>query len=127
MNKDTIIKIATEANISKCFSLEEIGINNFAFLYQQAILLVDVLRQSNVPILGGDVYLRLESSIEISYDNWYCDKKEDERDSVFVNRSCGTFVCFRHRRKYNLEIEYYENEYLNIRYVVFVGSVFYVM
>ena len=94
MNKDTIIKIATEANISKYFSLEEIGINNFAFLYQQAILLVDVLRQSNVPILGGDVYLRLESSIEISYDNWYCDKKEDERDSVFVNRSCDVAETF---------------------------------
>ena len=87
MNKDTIIKIATEANISKYFSLEEISIDNYAFPYQQAILLVDVLRQSNVHILGGDVYLKLGYSIEISYDNWYCDKKENERDGVFVNRS----------------------------------------
>lgn len=29
MNKDIIIKIATEANISKYFSLEEIGIDNY--------------------------------------------------------------------------------------------------
>ncbi len=34
MNKDIIIKIATEANISKYFSLEEIGIDNYAFPYQ---------------------------------------------------------------------------------------------
>ena len=94
MNKDTIIKIATEANISKCFSLEEIGIDNYAFPYQQAILLVDVLRQSNVSILGGDVYLKRGSSIDISYDNWYCDKKEDEQDSVFVNRSCDVAKTF---------------------------------
>ena len=88
------IKIATEANISKYFSLEEIGIDNYAFPYQQAILLVDALRQSNVPILGGDVYLKLGSSIESSYDNWYCDKKEDEQDSVFVNRSCDVAETF---------------------------------
>ena len=94
MNKDIIIKIATEANISKYFSLEEIGIDNYAFPYQQAILLVDALRQSNVPILGGDVYLKLGSSIESSYDNWYCDKIEDERDSVFVKRSCDVAETF---------------------------------
>ena len=94
MNKDIIIKVATESKISKYFSLEEIGIDNCAFPYEQAIMLVDMLRQSCVPILGGDVYLRLESSIEISYDNWYCDKKEDERDSVFVNRSCDVAETF---------------------------------
>lgn len=94
MYKDIINKIATEANISKCFSLEEIGIDNYAFPYQQAILLVDVLRQSNVSILGGDVYLKRGSSIDISYDNWYCDKKEDEQDSVFVNRSCDVAKTF---------------------------------
>ena len=94
MYKDIIIKIATEANISKYFSLEEIGIDNYAFPYQQAILLVYVLRQSYVPILGGDVYLKLGSSLESSYDNWYCDKKEDERDSVFVKRSCDVAEIF---------------------------------
>ena len=94
MNKDIIIKVATESKISKYFSLEEIGIDNCAFPYEQAIMLVDMLRQSCVPILGGDVYLRLESSIEISYDNWYCDKKEDEQDSVFVNRSCDVAETF---------------------------------
>ena len=45
MYKDIIIKIATEANISKYFSL-------------------------------------------------YCDKKEDEQDSVFVNRSCDVAKTF---------------------------------
>ena len=80
MYKDIIIKIATEANISKCFSLEEIGIDNYAFPY--------------VSILGGDVYLKRGSSIDISYDNWYCDKKEDEQDSVFVNRSCDVAETF---------------------------------
>ena len=94
MNKDILIKTATEANISKYFSLEEIGINNSAFPFQQAILLVDALRQSNVPILGGDVYLKLGSSIEPSYDNWYCDKIEDERDSDFLRRSCDVAETF---------------------------------
>ena len=105
MYKDIIIKIATEANISKYFSLEEIGIDNYAFPYQQAILLVDALRQSNVPILGGDVYLKLGYSIEISYDNWYCDKKENERDGVFVNRSCDVAETFikEYKRKNNVK------------------------
>ena len=94
MYNDIIIKIATEANISKYFSLEEKGIDNYAFSYQQAILLVDALRQSNVPILGGDVSLKLGSSIEPSYDNWYCDKIEDERDSDFLRRSCDVAETF---------------------------------
>ena len=94
MNKDNIIKVATEGKISKYFSLEEIGIDNCAFPYEQAILLVDVLRQLCVPILGGDVYMKSGSAIEITYDNWYSDKKENERDSDFLRRSCDAAETF---------------------------------
>ena len=89
-----ITKIAKEGKISKYFSLEEIGIDNYAFPYEQAILLVDVLRQLCVPILGGDVYMKSGSTIAITYDNWYCDKKEDERDGEFLRRSCDAAETF---------------------------------
>jgi hypothetical protein len=94
MNKDIIIKVATESKISKYFSLEEIGIDNCAFPYEQAIMLVDMLRQSCVPILGGDVYLKIGSTIEITYDNWYCDKSVNESDGDFLKRSCDEAKCF---------------------------------
>lgn len=88
MNKDKIIKMATEANISKYFSLEEFGINNVAFPREQALLLVDVFKKYGLSILGGDVYMKTGSAIVITYDNWYCDKRVNESDGDFLKRSC---------------------------------------
>lgn len=88
MNQNLLIKLTNDCNISEFYSLEELGIDNIAFPYKQALMLVDILRESHVSILGGDVYLKKGSCIEISYDNWYCEKGDGELDCYFIKRSC---------------------------------------
>lgn len=88
MKQDLMIRIANDAEIFEYFSLEEFGINNVAFPREQALLLVDVFKKYGLSVLGGDVYMKTGSAIDITYDNWYCDKRVNESDGDFLKRSC---------------------------------------
>lgn len=46
-----------------------------------------MVENKNVAILGGDLYRMKDSSIESTYDNWYCETLPIERLSDFVQRS----------------------------------------
>jgi hypothetical protein len=82
-------------------SLDVIGVNNWALSKEQALIALEKLFSIGVPILGGDVYTISNGEINSQYDNWYCERLQDETSMEFVNRS---FVSAnRYVQNYNSE------------------------
>ena len=68
-------------------ALHKIGICNWALTHEQALLAFDTLRNGNAAVLGGDVYEAIDGEAEPNYDNWFCDRKDDEKLNDYVERS----------------------------------------
>lgn len=77
-----------------------------------ALKAVELLRDSGLGILGGDVYeLESDGYFRPTYDNWYFNK-DDLPPSEFVSLS--------HEKATNYLQNYKETDSLNIRYVLVV-------
>jgi hypothetical protein len=76
---DSILKIG--------FSLEELGVRNWALKRDDALQALVQLSSMRIAVLGGDVYMALGDSIEPKYDNWYCNPEPTESDEDFIVRS----------------------------------------
>lgn len=76
-----------DAILSLGQSLEELGVRNWALQKDTALEALDRLLNIGVPILGGDVYVVKNDSLEQNYDNWYCERNEDETNADFIERS----------------------------------------
>ena len=68
-------------------SLSEIGVNNWALTETQALQTLNKLESLESPVLGGDVYEMINGEPESNYDNWYCERNDNEKLSEFVARS----------------------------------------
>lgn len=73
--------------MKNCYSLSPLGINTYAFSKDQALHVISILRDSCIPILGGDVYCLNNGVITDNYDNWYCNLNEGESKEHFIERS----------------------------------------
>ena len=78
MKKKDIISIIQDNDISEYYSLKNLGIEGYAFPYQEALKIVQICKLLVIPILGGDVYSMNNSTIENSDDNWYYDRTPNE-------------------------------------------------
>ena len=68
-------------------SLESIGVKNWALSKEDAVKVLDKFYELQIPILGGDVCENINGVIQYNYDNWYCDRRPNESQLDFVNRS----------------------------------------
>jgi uncharacterized protein (DUF1330 family) len=80
--------------VAKGISLEELGLREVGLLRGDALQAVELLRESSVPILGGDVYFIRGEGVEQAFANWHTDEHTGEGRSEFAERSC------RHTTKY---------------------------
>ena len=71
----------------KGVSLSDIGLQERALTRSDALGVIPLLKEGVSPILGGDVYFRIESKIEVAYANWYSNKKVGENSEDFFVRS----------------------------------------
>jgi len=55
------------------FSLEEIGIENWAFKTPDALIAINKLARIGVPVIKGDVLELMDGAIEKNYDGWECE------------------------------------------------------
>jgi hypothetical protein len=74
---------------TKGVSLGRLGLREVALRREDALGAIRVLRESSVPILGGDVYFEHQGSIEPAYANWYVDRQDAEPRKDFADRSCS--------------------------------------
>jgi len=70
-------------------SLEGLGVRNWALDREQAMSALGRLGMLEVAVLGGDVYTVIGTDIESTLDNWYCNRRSDEAEAHFVERSIG--------------------------------------
>ncbi len=89
MKQNDIISIIQDNNISEYYSLKNLGIEGYAFPYQEALKIVQICKLLVIPILGGDVYSMNNSTIENSDDNWYYDRTPNESFYDYVQNSCN--------------------------------------
>jgi len=76
------------------FPLMEFGINNWALDARSALLAISKLGEMGIGILGGDVYVNNNGTIEANYDNWYCNIMQDETPLAFIQRSNSVAVAY---------------------------------
>lgn len=68
--------------------LESIGVKGKALYKKDALAFIDLIRESEVAILGGDVFfLKSNGVITMTLDNWYCNRDISEGYGVYVQRS----------------------------------------
>jgi hypothetical protein len=79
--------IKTDAILAVGKSLEDLGIRNWALEQDQALEALNQLAREGIAVLGGDVYLMQEGKLQVSYDNWYCERPLTEKEEDFVSRS----------------------------------------
>ena len=84
---ETVWSDEVDAIFSVGIFLGNVGVRNWAIPHSNALAVLDRLADIGVGVLGGDVYLKREGTIELSYDNWYCNPEITESDKDFVNRS----------------------------------------
>lgn len=68
-------------------SLEDVGVRNWALSREEALVALAKFAEIEIAVLGGDVYLANGSIVELSYDNWYCNRDKFETISAYVERS----------------------------------------
>lgn len=71
----------------RSISLESIGVDGIAYTKSEALRIAEEYYNSNIPILGGDVYLFNNGNIKPTYDNWYCNRNNSETSYEYVARS----------------------------------------
>lgn len=68
-------------------SLASIGLNDLAWSFQDARLLVESLKGHSVAILGGHLYVAHNGAIRPVYDNWYTERVLLESLAEYAARS----------------------------------------
>ncbi len=76
-----------KAILSCGISLSEMGVNNWALTEAQAIQALDKFESLETLVLGGDVYKMVDGEPESNYDNWYCERNDNEELGKFAARS----------------------------------------
>ena len=71
----------------RSISLESIGVDGIAYTKSEALRIAEKYYNSNIPILGGDVYLFNNGNIKPTFDNWYCNWNNSETSYEYVARS----------------------------------------
>lgn len=85
-DSDTIWSPPIDKILSVGVSLGGVGVRNYGLVRREALRALDLLRASQVPVLGGDVYRVVDGAPKATYDNWFCDRKPGETDEAFLER-----------------------------------------
>lgn len=86
-------------------SLSALGVRNWALDRLGALSALDEFCVLGVAVAGGDVYKLKGEILELTYDNWYCDRSINEDILEYVDRSIAA------ARRYILEYPASETEY----------------
>ena len=80
----------------KYVSLQEYGVYSVAFLPDDALRMVNILREEVTPILGGDVYVKKNSPTRVypTDDGWYYERKSNELIKEYTDNSCDVAIKY---------------------------------
>ncbi|WP_426753559.1 Imm40 family immunity protein [Myxococcus sp. Y35] len=72
---------------SKAESLSGLGVEEFAWHPEDAAQVLELLRPTEIAVLGGDVYMKRAGRFEPTYESWYAARETHELPSAFATRS----------------------------------------
>ena len=84
---NSIWSSAVDSILSAGMSLESVGVRNWALSRDDALEALNRLEALGVGVLGVDVYRTSGQVLELSFDNWHCEKEPGEDNADFVARS----------------------------------------
>ena len=84
---DIVWSSQADAILSGGRYLEDIGVRNWGFNQQQALIALTRLEIARIAVLGGDVYKETAGAIRHTLDNWHVETIAGEPNDVFVARS----------------------------------------
>lgn len=73
--------------LNKGHPLSDVGVRNWGLNKGMAIDALNIFKEHEIAVLGGDVYLIIENKISPTYDSWYCDTVIGESDLSYAMRS----------------------------------------
>lgn len=71
----------------KAESLSGIGVEEMAWRPKDAAQVLELLRSTEIAVLGGDVYVKPIGRFKPNYENWFAERDPQEMPSTFAIRS----------------------------------------
>lgn len=78
--------------LNKGINLTEIGINNFAYSWENINDILVEMENLNLIILGGDVYTIEGGKLCLTFDSWYFNTNNDLLDSLSSIKKAREFI-----------------------------------
>jgi len=75
-------------NINDC----EIG-----FMYPKILDVVELYKKNNIPISGGDVYIKKDGVYHPTYDNWYVNKEEKDYLNISIEHTLNYINSYKNK------------------------------
>jgi len=75
MAKHSFREILPPSLLEKAISLEKQGINEYVWIWRDALVVINILTSSRILVLGGDVYSPEKDRFRPTGDNWYVNRK----------------------------------------------------
>lgn len=74
----------------KGIALSEInpGSNEYALKLYDVLSAIELLEISETAVLGGDILSDESGKLRYTYENWYCQRQDNEEDADYSKRSC---------------------------------------
>lgn len=104
---NTIWSKESDAILKVGRSLEDVGVCNWALTKEQTLMALDRLEAEGIAVYGGDVYEMHRKCLQSNYDNWYCDREDNESKSAFISRSIAKARDYVTNYKLNRNVEFY--------------------
>lgn len=101
MRRKTIEEMIEENNIERYYFLLPFGTCGYAFPREEALKIIEALKENFYNILGGDVYTLDGDEISLTYENWFCSPKKNEPPQEFFLRSYEMAISFVQERLSN--------------------------
>lgn len=76
-----------------------ININDFeiGFMYPKILDVVELYKKNNIPILGGDVYIKKDEVYHSTYDNWYVNKEEKDYLNISIEHTLNYINSYKNK------------------------------
>jgi hypothetical protein len=86
---NTLFRHLPSAIVKTALSLENIGVDEYAWDWQDSIKIIETLTgpANKIPILGGDVYVLANGQFKHTGDSWFIEKAVSESSDVFLDRT----------------------------------------
>ncbi|MCK4766074.1 MAG: hypothetical protein KAW12_28000 [Candidatus Aminicenantes bacterium] len=69
------------------YDLISMGVNGKALRQATALRAVEILEKNKIPILGGDILVIKNNTIDYTYDNWDCDEEDFSEYEDYLQKS----------------------------------------